>query len=117
MPATKRVLSGLALAAGFFILPAAADDVLDALAPLAAEELDGRRGGQEVAQDLIMQNNETNQVANNDVAISMYGPATKINGAISAATVTGNHGMTSLMQNTGDGVNMQNATNVNVYMR
>lgn len=117
MSATKGMLSGLALAAGLFILPASAADVFDALAPLAAEDLDGRRGRQEATQDLIMQNNETNQVANNDVAISMHGPATKINGAISAATVTGNHGVTSLMQNTGDGVNMQNATNVNVYMR
>lgn len=115
MPAT-RLLPGFVLACTVFAMPAAAD-ILDALAPLAADELNDNRGGQEVARDLIAQGNESTQAANNDLALSMEGHATKSNGAISAATVVGNHGMTSLMQNTGDAVNMQNTTNVNIYMR
>lgn len=117
MPATRRMLPGLVLACAVFAVPAAATETLDALAPLAADELQTSRGGQETVRDLTTQANETNQGANNDLALSMDGHATKTNGGISAATVTGNHGMTTLMQNTGDGVNMQNATNVNIFMR
>lgn len=115
MPAIGR-LPGLVLACTVFAVPAAAE-TLDTLAPLAADELVGNRGGQAALRDLTNQMNQSNQGAQNDYALTQEGNAVKANGAISAATVTGNHGMTALMQNTGDAVNMQNTTNVNVYMR
>lgn len=116
MSARKRLLPGLTLAAACFALPAAAQG-LDGLEPLAAQDLQASRGGQEVTRDVVVGENESTQTAANKVEIGVGGRATKSNGAISAATVTGNHGLTTLMQNTGDGVNMQNATNVNIYLR
>ncbi|CAA7623931.1 hypothetical protein [Magnetospirillum sp. UT-4] len=83
-------------------------------------ELEGSRGGTDSGGDIVgslLQNNEANQTAGNTGNISVSQGAAKSNGTIHAAQVNGNHGITAVMQNTGDMVNMNNATSVNVYMR
>jgi hypothetical protein len=101
--------------------------VLAALAgPVAAEEampaaeLDTQRGGTETGTDIdnsLIQSNDSALTATNTGGVGVSYGGQKTNGQISAATVTGNHGITSLMQNTGDLVNFNNATSVNVYLR
>lgn len=89
-------------------------------AMVAPEELDGQRGGTETATEIsgsIIQSNDTTQTATNNGSVSVTGGAMKVSGQIHRAEVTGNSGITAVMQNTGDLVNMNNATSVNVYLR
>jgi hypothetical protein len=87
---------------------------------LAAAELDAQRGGTETATEIngsVLQSNETSQTGTNTGNISVGSNAAKVSGTIREATVTGNHGITAVMQNTGDLVNMNNATSVNVFLQ
>lgn len=86
-------------------------------AALAADELDGKRGGTETISGSLFQGNDSTLSGTNNGNISVGGGAGKYSGTIAPAQVTGNHGITAVMQNTGDLVNMNNATSVNVYMR
>ncbi|MBX9635491.1 MAG: hypothetical protein K2X44_10975 [Magnetospirillum sp.] len=113
----------LILAAGLIfacLAPAGAEPVAQLFpgAAIAADELAAKRGGTEtnISGSLLQSNDSTLNAANTgDVSIS--GGAQKYSGTIAPASVTGNHGITAVMQNTGDLVNMNNATSVNVYMR
>ncbi|HSV30101.1 MAG TPA: hypothetical protein VLL76_11100 [Candidatus Omnitrophota bacterium] len=109
---------GLALAG--WTGAAFAQDPFDQVAPIAEAELGGQRGGTETAPDIsgsVIQTNDTNQSGTNNGNISIGANAAKISGSIREATVTGNHGVTAVMQNTGDLVNMNNATSVNVFLQ
>lgn len=108
----------LILAASLMVVPLAAARAepaaeLFADAAITADELSANRGGTETI-DLT---NSSTLTANNTGEISISNGAEKYSGSIAPATVTNNHGITAVMQNTGDLVNMNNATSVNVYMR
>jgi hypothetical protein len=113
------ILAAIMLVAGISA-PALAETNLDGLAAVPAGELGGERGGTDagptLSNNLIQTNNDTVTGTNTGNIGVGYG-AEKINGDIAAATIAGNHGLSTLMQNTGDLVNMNNATNVNVYLR
>ncbi|MGE5502834.1 MAG: hypothetical protein ACM31L_00280 [Actinomycetota bacterium] len=99
--------------------PALAEATLDGLAAVPAGELGGERGGTDAATvsgNLVQTNNDTVTGTNTGTIGVGYG-GQKLNGDIAAATMAGNHGLSTMMQNTGDLVNMNNATNVNVYLR
>lgn len=88
--------------------------------PLSQQTLDDQRGGSEVGpavSDVQSLANLTSQTAANSGAILFNGDAAKLNGTIYSATVAGNQGITTVLQNTGDLVNLTNATSVNVYVR
>lgn len=89
----------------------------DQEAAVAAEDLDAKRGGTEAVSGSLFQSNESALSGSNTGNISVGGGSGKYSGTIAPAQVTGNHGITAVMQNTGDLVNMNNATSVNVYMR
>ncbi len=86
--------------------------------PVPAEMLRSLRGGSDTTvNNSAIQSNTTNQDQSNSGDISLSGQfVTKYSGTISAAQVTGNSGITTVLQNTGDMVNLSNATNVNVYI-
>ena len=95
----------------------AGDPFAEAL-PQAA--LAGQRGGADpgpVINENLLQGNTTNQAATNNGSVSVSDDAVKLSGTIYAAAVTGNRGLTTVMQNTGDLVNLSNATSINVYLR
>lgn len=114
-------ITALALAAS---QPSAADDLFDDTQPV---ELEALRGGTETTptpavptteiNGSVIQTNETNQTTSNTGSISIGADAIKANGSIKGTTVTGNHGIAAVMQNTGDLVNMTNATSVNVFLK
>lgn len=109
----------LMLAAGLIVLaaaPAAMAGPFDGEAAVGADDLNGKRGGTATSGSLA-QGNYTDQSATNNGSVSVGGAASKYTGGIAPAQVTGNHGITAVMQNTGDLVNMNNSTSVNVYMR
>lgn len=109
----------LMLAAGLLCLamaPAAVAGPFDAEATVATDELDGKRGGTATSGGLF-QSNDSALSGTNAGNVSVSSGAAKLSGTIAPAQVTGNHGITAVMQNTGDLVNMNNATSVNVYMR
>lgn len=115
----KRLLAiGLLTAAA--AQPALAGDdrtaLLDGWETLPAEELGNRRGGADI-YDYVDQESFTNQAGANTGDILLGWRAQKLNGTISGTNVSGNHGIAALMANTGDLVNMNNATSVNVYLR
>lgn len=110
----------LMLAAGLLCLamaPAAVARPFDDEAAVAADELDGKRGGTAIPSGSLFQSNESALSGTNAGNVSVSGGAAKASGTIAPAQVVGNHGITAVMQNTGDLVNMNNATSVNVYMR
>lgn len=105
----------LILAAGLMIaIPAIAQDLF-AEGAVAAGELSTSRGGTDGGT--LVQANESTLNGSNTGNVGVSGGAQKYSGTIAPATVTNNHGITAVMQNTGDLVNMNNATSVNVYMR
>lgn len=117
-----RVPLTLAIALTASALAASARAEETALFPdataLAADELEDRRGGTETVTPGTTQIVETSQNAgNSDNSISVGGGATLRTGDIYTAHVTGNSGITAVMQNTGNLVNMNNATSINVYTR
>jgi hypothetical protein len=86
---------------------------------VSADDLGAKRGGTETSaiSGSLIQGNDSSLSGTNTGNVSVGGSAAKSSGTIAPATVTGNHGITAVMQNTGDLVNMNNATSVNVYMR
>jgi len=102
----------LGLAAAMLALPALADDPFGS--PVGADTLGAQRGGTLIT-DNVLQGNTTDQTANNSMGNVDIGGA-KLSGYISPATIAGNSGITTVMQNTGDMVSVSNATNVNVYL-
>lgn len=121
MPRSTILALGLACAA-WATGPAAAEELQgEGFGPSLAEtELEASRGGTETAGGIansVIQGNSTDQSATNTGNVSVGGNATKYSGSISQAQITGNSGLTTLMQNTGDLVNMNSATSVNVYLR
>lgn len=108
----------LILAAGLICLaPTAWAGPFDAEPAVAADELAGNRGGTETPiSGSLFQSNDSSLSGTNAGNVSVGG-GVKYSGTIAPAQVTGNNGITAVMQNTGDLVNMNNATSVNVYMR
>lgn len=93
-------------------------DPFDDQAAVTAEDLQNRRGGTEpTISGSLVQGNDSSLSGTNTGNISVGGGAAKYSGTIAPAQVNGNNGITAVMQNTGDLVNMNNATSVNVYMR
>lgn len=88
-------------------------------ASIAAEDLDAKRGGTEtVVYGSVVQTDKTDQSATNSASpITVANGGRMSTGDVQASQITGNHGITAVMQNTGNLVNMNNATSVNVYMR
>jgi hypothetical protein len=86
---------------------------------VTADDLGGKRGGSDTSSlsGSLIQGNDSSLSGTNTGSISVGGAAGKYSGTIAPAQVIGNHGITAVMQNTGDLVNMNNATSVNVYMR
>lgn len=112
---SKRLVLAWGLIAAGLAQPALADEALfGAQAALAAEDLDHRRGGTSEAEQLNLTSQQATNSGNN---ASMGSGAVKNTGTIHQAQVSGNSGITAVMQNTGDLVNFTNATSVNVYMR
>lgn len=120
MRATLAFAVGL-LAAGMSTAAIAEEGALfGSEAAIASEDLDGSRGGTETTPTIsnsLVQGNDTDLAGTNTGNVSVSSGASKASGTIHQAQVTGNHGITSVMQNTGDLVNINNATSVNVYMR
>ncbi|MBI5162679.1 MAG: hypothetical protein HY985_02115 [Magnetospirillum sp.] len=116
-----RALLTLALGLGAVLaVPPASAGPLDDVPAMAAEDLVAHRGGTETATVVagsVLQTNDTAQTGSNTGSIVVADHSAKVSGAISGAAVTGNSGITTLMQNTGDMVNLNNATSVNVYLR
>lgn len=85
-----------------------------------ADELSGKRGGTDTSSggisNSLFQSNDSALNGTNNGSIAIGGGGAKFSGLISPTQVTGNNGITAVMQNTGDLVNMNNATSVNVYM-
>ncbi|MEW5728004.1 MAG: hypothetical protein AB1918_09280 [Pseudomonadota bacterium] len=103
-----------------FAGPAVAEEELAFGEVMEAAELNSQRGGTETATEIngsVLQTNETSQSGTNNGSISIGGGAAKVSGTIEQATVAGNRGITAVMQNTGDLVNMNNATSVNVFLQ
>jgi len=90
-------------------------------AAVLSDELEGKRGGTATSAPVysgsLIQGNDSTLSGSNTGNVGVSGGSTKASGTIAPAHVTGNHGITAVMQNTGDLVNMNNATSVNVYMR
>jgi hypothetical protein len=110
----------LMLAAGLLCLaPAAFAGPFDDQTAVAADELDGKRGGTGTSpiSGSLFQTNESDLSGSNVGSIGVGPGGAKYSGTIAPAQVMGNHGITAVMQNTGDMVNMNNATSVNIYMR
>lgn len=110
----------LILAVGLICLaPAALAGPFDGETAVAVGDLEGKRGGTETSaiSGSLFQSNESNLSGSNAGNVSVGGGSAKYSGTIAPAQVTGNNGITAVMQNTGDLVNMNNATSVNVYMR
>lgn len=110
--------TSLILAAGLMVAtlsPALAEPAVELFGgpAIATDELAANRGG----TGTLDQTNLSDLTATNTGDISVGGSAHKYSGTIAPATVTNNNGITAVMQNTGDLVNMNNATSVNVYMR
>lgn len=86
---------------------------------VTAQDMESNRGGtdSQYLSNNVFQENDTSQTGTNQGNVSVGYGGVKTAGTISAATISGNHGISALMQNTGDLVNMNNATTVNVYMR
>lgn len=83
------------------------------------ETLDHMRGGTDsgsTISDAALLTNGTTQVGANSGNISVSNDAAKLNGFISSLSLSGNQGLTTVMQNTGDLVNLTNATSINIYM-
>jgi hypothetical protein len=117
MRATLAFAAGL-LAAGLSTAALAEDtDLFGSDQAVALEELDHNRGGTESISNSLIQGNETDLSGTNSGDVSVGSGGAKYSGTIAPATVTGNHGITAVMQNTGDLVNINNATSVNVYLR
>lgn len=118
--AAALVLAAPAAAwAGPFDQDTAVAGPFDQEAAVAAGDLDGKRGGTETApiSGSLFQGNDSALSGSNTGNVSVGGGAMKYSGTIAPAQVMNNHGITAVMQNTGDLVNMNNATSVNVYMR
>jgi hypothetical protein len=112
----------LILAAALLALAqtATADELTFGQKAVAEDELAGKRGGTDTTSGIsnsLLQSNDSALTGTNNGNISVGGGAAKYSGVIAPAQVTGNNGITAVMQNTGDLVNMNNATSVNVYMR
>lgn len=108
---------GLALA-GWTGAAAAEDDFFGAGMDIV--ELDGQRGGTETFVEIsgsVLQSNDTTQTGINNGNITVGSNAAKVSGTIYGATVSGNSGITAVMQNTGDLVNFNNSTSVNVFLQ
>lgn len=103
------------LAAGLLIAgPVHADEALFDSEAIAADELSASRGGTETSTTLT---NGSALSGSNTGDIDVSNGAIKSSGGIAPAQVNGNHGITAVIQNTGDLVNISNATSINVYMR
>ncbi len=117
----RTVLAMSALAVALVGQARAADTGRDLFGkPLAADSLAAERGGTDAGMtvsDSVLQSNTTSQTPTNNGGVSLSGDAVKLSGTIYSATVAGNRGLTTVMQNTGDLVNLSNATSVNVYLR
>jgi|GEM_PF-3031266 hypothetical protein len=93
-------------------------DLFPGSTALAAEDLDHRRGGTELLFHGTAQIAETSQNAENSGNTITLGAGAALNtGDIYSPHVTGNNGVTSVMLNTGNLVNMNTATSINVYTR
>jgi hypothetical protein len=114
MRGTSLLAIGLMLATGPVVAAEAASS-LDALPTVGASELDGSRGGTDTSS-AFEANSAALQASNSGTITTGYG-ALKTNGMISGTTLAGNSGMATVMANSGDLVNMNNATNINIYMR
>lgn len=117
-----RLALAVVLAATASAAPAYADDLAsDRLGgAVPATVLDGQRGGADLGTTIagnVLQRNATNEDSVNVGSISVSHDAAKLSGTIYSATVAGNQGMTTLMQNTGDMVNFDNVVNVIVYLK
>lgn len=122
----RSTIPALALATGLAMAaaPALATSVTDsetnstlaAWSSLAVQDLDNQRGGTETdpaPSEIILQSNSSEQVGLNENNL-VYNSGDWDTGAIYGATITGNHGFTSVFQNTGNFVNFNATTNVNV---
>ena len=87
--------------------------------PIDPAQLD-QRGGTDTGtvnlNNSLAQANSTDQTSSNSGSISISNDAAKFSGGIGAASMMTNQGITTLMQNTGDLVNLSNSTSVNVYL-
>lgn len=108
-----KLLFGASLLTAAIAMPAFAEDApADPFgAAVSTEALGHLRGGTETQQ-----NNITGQWSSASGPISVSNDAAKINGLITGSMLSNTSGITSLMQNTGDNVNLNNATSVNVYL-
>ncbi|HIJ64079.1 MAG TPA: hypothetical protein HPQ04_15410 [Rhodospirillaceae bacterium] len=115
---TMFIVAGLAAA----VAPAGAaepgGDPFAGAVPQAT--LAGQRGGTDtgpVITENLLQGNTTSQTSTNNGGVSVADEAVKLSGTIYSAAVNGNRGLTTVMQNTGDLVNLSNATSINIYLR
>ena len=95
-------------------MPAFAGDPYGA--PVSTDSLSSLRGAPAVMgiSNSAAQTNSTTQSASNTGTVSLK--AQSISADVSGTNVGGNSGITTVMVNTGNQVNLSNATSVNVYM-
>lgn len=116
-PRTRTLLAAAgAVAAVMWGLPAQAGELFQQGA-LAQGDLAQQRGGWEPL--VVDQTNIThNEGSNTDNTIVNSGDGASFStGEIAASALSDNSGVTSLMQNTGNVVNMNYAMSVNVYLQ
>ena len=114
-----RVAPFLVLMAGAALQPAAAD-ALAGLDTIPQDKLATLSGGASPLDVQALTQSNSSQVdgSNKDNSIAIDGAgAAMFNGGIAPALVSGNSGVATVMQNTGNLVNMNYNMSVNVYLQ
>jgi hypothetical protein len=114
------VAASLTLAIGLGSSPSFAAEAktgLDTLSPVTASDLGHARGGTDTVTSALEQNAADLSNSNGGSTLTTSNGALRYSGAISGTNLSGNSGMATVMANSGDMVNMNNATNINIYMR
>lgn len=110
----KKSPVGILLAGLMAAAPSAhADDIFSGLTPLSESQLQQNSGQGVTIEGNTFVNNATSESGSVDHTF-MNGQFT--NGNVNNNTVSGNQGLTSVMVNTGNNVNLNNSFTVNVIM-
>ena len=87
--------------------------------PMAGDELAMNRGGTDTHQDpaqIVAQGNNS-ELTGTNTDNTVLNSGTWNTGDVMGTAVTGNRGITAVLQNTGDIVNMNYSTSVNIFLQ
>lgn len=123
MRGRARRIMAAAATAGFLVAASqsawAGDDVFAGLEPIGQTEMSEQRAKnapQGLPESEVFQMNNTNQSSTNDNA-SIVNSGSMQNGAIGANSFERNRGSFTVMQNSGNQVNMNSAMSVNIHLQ